>query len=382
MHVATSDISLALLLGHQLQAFGRAGYEVIGVSGPGPFGAGLRDLGVTHHVVPSLTRAVDVRSDLRAPVDLVRLFRRLRPDIVHTHNPKPGVYGRLAARAARVPAVVNTIHGLYALPEDRWTKRAAVYGLERLAVTCSDAELVQNPEDITTLRRLRVPEAQDPPARQRDRPRALRPVAHRARSRGGELRASVGAGPDDVVCGLVGRLVWEKGYREVFTAVESLRDRLPNLRVFVAGPIDDAKADAVTRADIEQAERSGIVFLGMRDDVDALYAAMDLYVLASHREGWPRSAMEAAAMGVPVVATDIRGCRQVVQDGVTGLLVPARDAAALARAVETLALDGERRRTMGAAARDKAAAEFDEQRVIAVTLAVYEALLGSRPEPV
>ena len=277
--------------------------------------------------------------------------------------------------------MVNTIHGLYALPEDRWTKRAAVYGLERLAVTCSDAELVQNPEDITTLRRLRVPEAKihllgNGIDLGRFDPSRIAPA------RVAELRAAVGAGPDDVVCGLVGRLVWEKGYREVFTAVESLRRRLPNLRVFVAGPIDDAKADAVTRHDIEQAERSGIVFLGMRDDVDALYAAMDLYVLASHREGWPRSAMEAAAMGVPVIATDIRGCRQVVQDGVTGLLVPPRDAAALARAVETLALDGERRRAMGAAARDKAAAEFDEQRVIAVTLAVYEALLGSRPEPV
>jgi glycosyltransferase involved in cell wall biosynthesis len=381
VHVATSDISLALLLGHQLQAFVRAGYEVIGVSGPGPFATGLRDLGVTHHVVPSLTRAVDVRSDLRAPFDLARLFRRLRPDIVHTHNPKPGVYGRLAARAARVPVVVNTIHGLYALPEDRWTKRAAVYGLERLAVTCSDAELVQNPEDITTLRRLRVPEAKIHLLGNGIDLGRFDPSRIEA-ARVAELRASVGAGPDDVVCGLVGRLVWEKGYREVFTAVESLRDRLPNLRVLVAGPIDDAKADAVTRHDIEQAERSGIVFLGMRDDVDALYAAMDLYVLASHREGWPRSAMEAAAMGVPVVATDIRGCRQVVEDGVTGLLVPPRDARALARAIEALALDVERRRAMGSAARDKAAAEFDEQRIIAVTLGVYETLLGSRPEPV
>ena len=156
VHVTTSDMSLVLLLGHQLEAYVRAGYEVVGVSGPGPYTAELADLGVSHHAVPSLTRAVDVGADVRAPVDLVRLFRRLRPDIVHTHNPKPGVYGRLAARAARVPAVVNTVHGLYALPEDRWTKRAAVYGLERVAAACSDAELVQSPEDVQTLRRLRV----------------------------------------------------------------------------------------------------------------------------------------------------------------------------------------------------------------------------------
>lgn len=378
VHVATSDMSLVLLLGHQLEAYTRAGYEVIGVSGPGPYAAQLADLGVAHEVVPSLTRAVDVGADVRAPVDLVRLFRRLRPDIVHTHNPKPGVYGRLAARAARVPAVVNTVHGLYALPEDRWTKRAAVYGLERVAATCSDAELVQNPEDVATLRRLRVAD------------RKLHLLGNgidltrfdRARipdARVAELRASVGAGPDDVVCGLVGRLVWEKGYAEVFAAVAALRDRVPNLKVFVAGPFDEAKADAVTRADLDRAERDGIVFLGMRQDVDALYAAMDLYVLASYREGWPRSAMEAAAMGVPVVATDIRGCRQVVDHGVTGLLVEPRDATSLAAAIAALATEPDRRRAMSAAAAAKARAEFDEQRIIAITLAVYASLLGTRP---
>lgn len=377
VHVATSDISLALLLGHQLQAFVEAGYEVLGVSGPGPFAAGLAELGVEHHVLPSLTRAVDPRADLRAPFDLARLFRALRPDLVHTHNPKPGVYGRIAARAARVPAVVNTVHGLYATPDDRAVKRAVVYGLERLASTCSDAELVQNPEDVATLRRIGVP------ARKVyllgngiDLARFARARIPDARVE--EVRRSVGAGPDDVVCGLVGRLVWEKGYREVFAAVARLRAQHPRLRVFVAGPFDEAKADAVTPADIEQAERDGIVFLGMRDDVDVLYAAMDLYVLASHREGWPRSAMEAAAMGVPVVATDIRGCRQVVDPGVTGLLVPVRDAVALADAVGALVDDPARRAAMGAAATAKAARDFDEQHQIATTLAVYQALLGSR----
>ena len=382
VHVATSDISLALLLGHQLQAFVGAGYEVIGVSGPGPFAARLADLGVEHRVVPSLTRAANPRADMRAPFDLFRLFRRLRPDIVHTHNPKPGIYGRVAARAARVPAVVNTVHGLYALPEDRLMKRATVYALERVAGGFADAELVQNPEDVDTLRRLGVPE------------RKLHLLGNgidltqfdRARvgvERVAAIRSSIGAGPDDVVCGLVGRLVWEKGYREVFEAVAALRTRVPNLRVFVAGPRDDDKADAVTQEDIDRAERSGIHFLGMRDDVDVLCAATDIHVLASYREGWPRSAMEAAALGVPIIATDIRGCRQVVDDGVTGLLVPPRDAKALEGAIEQLALDPVRRRAMAAAALGKARAEFDERHVIATTLAVYEGLLGRRlPVPV
>ena len=126
------------------------------------------------------------------------------------------------------------------------------------------------------------------------------------------LRRELGAEPGDVVCGVVGRLVREKGYAEVFAAASALRDRLPNLRVVVVGPGDPEKADALTDAELDAARAAGVQFLGYREDVDDLYAAMDLYVLASHREGFPRSAMEAAAMGLPVVATDIRGCREVV----------------------------------------------------------------------
>ena len=96
--------------------------------------------------------------DVLAIGELVRLFRRLRPDIVHTHNPKPGLYGRLAARIAGVPVIVNTVHGLYATPEDSGPRRAVVYSLERAASLCSQAELVQNPEDLAVLSRLGVPE--------------------------------------------------------------------------------------------------------------------------------------------------------------------------------------------------------------------------------
>ena len=117
----------------------------------------------------------------------------------------------------------------------------------------------------------------------------------------------------------------------------------------------------------------------MRDDVEDLYAAMDLYVLASYREGFPRSAMEAAAMGLPLVVTDIRGCRQVVDDGVNGRLVPVRDAPALADAIAALGGDADARRRMGAASIEKARREFDQQRVIDITLEVYQQLIDARP---
>jgi glycosyltransferase involved in cell wall biosynthesis len=380
VHVTTADISLALLLGPQLRAFAAAGYEVIGASAPGPHVDELRSWGIRHEALAHATRSMAPRHDAQALFELRTLFRRLAPDIVHTHNPKPGLYGRFAARLAGVPAVVNTVHGLYALPEDSWAKRALVYSLERAAAACSDAELIQNPEDVDVLRRLRIPERKLHLLGNGIDLRRFDP-AQRDAGRVTALRAELGAGPGDVVCGVVGRLVWEKGYREVFAAAARLRTQAPNVKVVVVGPTDEAKEDAITAADLDGAARDGgITFLGMRDDVEDLYAAMDVYLLASHREGFPRSAMEAAALGLPLVVTDVRGCRQVVDDGVTGALVPVGDANAIADAVAALAADGARRAAMGAAGRAKALREFDDRKVIDITLGVYEQLLGARPE--
>lgn len=381
VHITTTDISLELLLGPQLSAFIDAGYEVIGVSAPGEFVEAVEARGVRHIALANATRSMAPHRDLAALVELHRLFRSERPDIVHTHNPKPGLYGRIAAGTARVPVVVNTVHGLYALPEDRFAKRAIVYSLERLASMFSDAELVQNPEDMGTLRgTLREPAskltllangiemARFGPGRFAD------PAARQAVRQ--QIRSELGIGSDTVVVGAVGRLVTEKGYLELFEAWKRITDSTDlDAVLVVAGPSDPAKADAVSQDRLDDAERSGVRFLGMRSDVEDLYLGMDIYVLASHREGFPRSAMEAAATGLPIVATDIRGCRQVVDHGETGLLVEVRSAPALADALTRLITESHTRSSMSEAARRKAVAEFDQAAVIERTLATYERLL-------
>ncbi len=377
VHVTTTDISLALLLGPQLLAFRDAGYEVIGVSAPGHFARSLEDAGIQHVPLRHSTRAMAPHRDAAAFGELFAAFRRLRPDIVHTHNPKPGVYGRIAARAARVPVVVNTVHGLYALPDDPVAKRILVYTLERLAATCSDAELLQNPEDRPVLRRLGVP---------RSKLTVLGNGIDLGRFCGERIdpgrrdvvRKECGAAPGDVLVGAVGRLVREKGYAELLAAARRLAPRWPHLRFVIVGGFDPDKPDGLQAADVEAAERLGNVrFLGHRDDVDELYGAMDLYVLASHREGFPRSAMEAAACGVPIIATDVRGCRQVVDHGRTGVLVPVGDTVALEHAIVDLADDAPRRAAFGLAGAGKARQEFDQRRVIDTTLATYERLAAA-----
>jgi glycosyltransferase involved in cell wall biosynthesis len=378
VHVTAADISLALLLAPQLRAFADEGMEVIGVSAPGPFVPQLEAWGIGHVALRHSSRSVSPGDDLLAVPELVGVFRRLRPDIVHTHNPKPGLFGRVAARVAGVPGIVNTVHGLYATPEDPLVRRAVVYGLERAAAACSRIELVQNPDDLATLRHLGVPADHlvllgNGVDLERFQPRRTSVDIARARE-------ELGVGPSAVVVGTVGRLVWGKGFRELFATAARMRALRPEVVFVVVGPLDDAKGDSLTESDVAEATALGnVVFTGHRDDVEDLYPGFDVFVLPSYREGFPRSAMEAAASGLPVVTSDIRGCREVVDHGVNGLLVPLHDVGALVDALVGLAADPARRGTMGARSRAKALAEFDDRQVIRTTLDAYRRLPTRRP---
>jgi glycosyltransferase involved in cell wall biosynthesis len=375
-HLTTVDSSLRYLLYPQLTAVRDVGGDSVGISAPGPYADGLVAEGIRHVPLSSSTRSMNPLADVMAAAELWRILRRERPDVLHTHNPKPGLYGRVVGRLARVPIVVNTCHGLYFTETDPLVKRTILLVLEGIAARFSDAELVQSVEDRDRLvRRHAYPRRRTRLLGNgvdlgRFRPGVLTPD-ERARLRADEL----GARDDQIVVGMVGRLVAEKGLLELFDAARRLDDRYV---VVVVGPDDPAKPDALDRETIHGATEHGVRFLGMRDDVDRLYAAMDLFVLPSWREGFPRAAMEAAASGLPVVASDVRGCRQVVDHGVTGLLVPVRDGAALADAIRALGDDSDRRAAMATAAVERAAATFDERRVVDIVLDTYRRVAGRK----
>ena len=364
-HLTTIDLSLRYLLLAQIEGSLAAGDDVLGISARGPDVPFLEERGMRFVELRGSTRSMSLRGDLRAARELWSILRRERPAVLHTHNPKPGIYGRVLGRLAGVPLVVHTTHGLYAAPDDPLPKRLVVYGLEALASRFSHVELVQNPEDLELMRRWRIA-----PRRtlrllgngvDLDRFRPADDDERQAR------RTELGIGPADVVVGLVARLVAEKGIPELIDAIDQLG---PPFRLLLVGPHDPEKADALPPALLDRATAAGAILTGHREDVHRLYAAMDVFCLPSHREGFPRAAMEAAASGLPVVATDIRGCRQVVEPGVTGALVPVRDARALANALGQ-AVDPLVRAAQGIAGRDKAVADFDERAVVERTLASY-----------
>ena len=367
-HLTTVDLSLRFLVRPQLLAVIDQGGEAVGVSAPGPWVEELERDGIRHVPLTASTRGMSLGNDFKAMLQFWRVLREERFMVLHTHNPKPGVYGRILGRLAGVPLVVNTMHGLYATEDDSLPKRAIVYSLEAIAARFSDAELHQNSEDLEFCTRTRIL----PPGRGRllgngvDLERFDREkVDPAARAR---LRAELGAGGDDVVVGMVGRLVAEKGYPELFEAATTLGE---GYIVVAVGPDDPEKSDSLPEGAVANAKAAGVRFLGMRTDMEDLYSAMDLFVLPSHREGFPRAAMEAAAMGLPVVATDIRGCRQVVEDGVNGLLVPVRDPRALAAAISKLGEDRELRDKMSSASARVARERFDEQEVVRIVMDTY-----------
>lgn len=359
-HLCTVDLSLRYLLLAQIDAALARGDEVVGISAAGPDVEFLEARGMRHVALRASTRSMDLFADLRAARELFAVLRAERPDVLHTHNPKPGVYGRIVGRIARVPMIVHTTHGLYATDDDPLPKRVVVYALEAIASRFSHIELVQNPEDLALMSRLRLA----PRRKLRllgngvDLSRFRPPVpAERAAA-----RAELGLDDDDVVVGTVARLVAEKGVPELIAAMEQLG---APFRLLLVGPHDPEKADALPEELLERARARGGVLTGHRTDTEALYRAMDVFCLPSHREGFPRAAMEAAASGLPVVATNIRGCRQVVDEPATGRLVPVGDVAALAAAIRSVVGIG------AAAPRSRAETHFDEARVVERVLAAY-----------
>ncbi len=366
-HLTTVDMSLALLLATELDEDLRAGHEVLGISAPGKYVERVEALGVRHVPIRNFTRSWSLMSDLRAFVELLRSIRRLKLDVLHTHTPKAGVMGRIAGRLAGVPVVVNTCHGLWAKPDDPLLKRILVYGAEAFAMRFSDFELFQNEQDAATMRRFLKPGKWKVAGNGVNLERFTPDPAGRAR-----VRAEWGVGDDEIVVGTIGRRVREKGLAEFAQAAHELANR----GTFVwVGPDDDT--DALTAVPHQDAIR----FVGEYTDMPAVYSALDVFVLASYREGFSRASMEAAACGKPMVITDIRGCREIGTHEEHLLLVEPRSSAALVQGIARLLDDPELRTRLGRAARHRALSNFDQREVAKISLSTYEHLRPPRRIP-
>jgi len=358
------DFTLFHFLLPLMRAMHEAGHEVVGVCRDGPFAEKVRAEGFRAEAI-GFTRNYDLLHHVGVYGELVRLFKRERFDLVHVHSPIAALIGRLAAARAGVPTKVYTAHGFYFHEHQPWGLRHAFIGLEWIGGRFTDVLFTQSAEDAATARNFRlcrggvieaIGNGVDP---DRFRPAEATDAARL------RLRAELGAGPGDVVVLMIGRLVAEKGYPELLTAMESVDAHLWVVGSRLESDHAASVEDAIARIEADPALSNRISFLGYRSDVDDLLRTADIFILPSHREGMPRSIIEAMMSGLPVVATNIRGSREEVVDGETGFLVPVRDAARLVDALGRLAKDADLRSRMGAAGRERAVALYDESKVIA-----------------
>jgi glycosyltransferase involved in cell wall biosynthesis len=347
-----------------------AGFDVHIATPPSPAVQEVEGLGFRHHSLKISRGGANPWVELGSLWQMVRLFRTLRPTLVHLVTPKPVVYGGIAARITRIRAVVAAISGLgfvFALTGGRSRfMRWLVLLLYRFALTHRNVRVIfQNPDDRELLLRTGG---------------INRESTVLIRGSGVQLREYrfVPEPEGRPVVTMVSRLLRDKGVYEFVEAAGLLAREGMAVRALLVGKPDMANPASITMAEVERWREAGVVEpLGFRSDVADIFAASNVVVFPSYYgEGLPKVLVEAAACGRAVVTTDVPGCRDAIEAGVTGVLVPARDAVAVANAIRALILDPSLRRQMGAAGRALAERAYGIERVVAAHLSLYEDVLA------
>lgn len=345
------------------------GWDVVLVSPPGTYHTRLKREGFRWIELQFSRGGMNPLAEAAAIARLIALYRRERPDVAHHFTVKCVLYGGLAARIAGTPATVSSMTGLGHLFTTDTARARIARPLAKLLyrfVLGRSTVIFQNPDDRREFATLGLVEES---------------ACQVIRGSGVDVgrftpAASNGANGTETVL-LVGRLLAEKGIREFVEAARIVKRIRPGVRFVVAGEADPGNPTSIHPSMLQAWRAEGHVeFRGHQENMLELLHACDVAALPSYREGTPRSLLEAAACGLPLVASDVPGCREVVRHGLNGLLVPARDANALAEALLSLLIDSGKRRSMGARSREIAVSDFAQERVIAATLAVYQQALG------
>jgi lipopolysaccharide/colanic/teichoic acid biosynthesis glycosyltransferase/glycosyltransferase involved in cell wall biosynthesis len=349
-----------------------AGMDVHIVTRIREHGKRITDEGFTLVPIPFVRSGRQPFGELLAVLKLARLYRRLQPDLVHHVAMKPILYGSWAARLAGVPAVVNAFAGLgYVFIEQNWKARLLRAGVKmgmRSALALRNARVIlQNDADCNRLIHEKV---------------VRREQVAMIRGSGVDLQAfhpeTEGTREMPVIV-LGARMLWHKGIGEFVEAARILRKQGVRARCVLVGKADPDNPASLSDEQLARWHEEGIVeWWGHREDMPHVLMHADVVVLPSYAEGLPKILLEACACGKPVVATSVDGCREIIKDEENGLLVPPKDAAALASAMIRLVSDAELRRRMGQRGREIVARAYSKEQVARETLAVYTELLARK----
>ncbi|MBI1194466.1 MAG: glycosyltransferase [Gammaproteobacteria bacterium] len=343
-----------------------AGYEVVVATRVQELGDRIEASGLRLIPIRMRRRSLSPWREMFAILDLIRIYRRERPDVVHHVAMKPMIYGSIAAAFARVPVVVNAVTGLgFVFTSDRLKARLLrpliVAAFRLLLVGRGKAVIVQNSDDRGLLRRYLSTEDV----------RLIRGVGvdltvfHPGTKRTEQMDSTP-------LVVLPARMLWDKGVGEFVEAARLLRQRGIRVRMALVGGQDEENPSSIPMECVERWREEGIVECwGYQTSMPDIYRQADIVCLPSYREGLPTVLLEAAASGRPLITTDVPGCREVVENGRNGLLIPARNPAALAEAVEKLAVDRDYAARLGQAGLAEARESFSRDAVNSTTLEIY-----------
>ena len=349
-----------------MKALVKKGLHVTGAGAGGDgFETRIVEIGVAFKRLPIDQKGINPLADVKLSIDLYRWYKKEKPDIVHHFTIKPVIYGSIAARLAGVSQVINTITGVgYVFTEQKagWLRRI-VEVLYRIALGCAHFTFFQNQEDknyFTGNKLVKKSKA------------GLLPGSGVDCSHFSPTNSPVSAPKQSPTVLMVSRLLKDKGVYEFIEAARQVKKILPDTTFELLGRRDTRNPNVVPESDLKIWDSQGVVaWLGEVGDVRPVIAGADMVVLPSYREGLSRGLMEAAAMGKPIITTNAVGCREVVDDGVTGVIVPIKDISALTDAILMMLRDPEMRHSMGEAGRRKMQSEFDEKIVIDEIFRVY-----------
>ena len=380
-HIVPTDRIAYFLLCTRLSLLREAGFDVSVICGKVDLDTELRQSGLEVVHIP-FAREIAPLTDLRCAWNLYRTLCREHFDIVHSHNPKGGLLGPFVGRLSRDAIVVHTVHGFLFNENTSGLYRQLALGAERWTAHWCDHLLFQSHEDYRYAcdHRFKAPERLHLIGNGIDQCRFDRDRYPQARQL---KRRELGLEEEHLVTGMVGRLVKEKGFGEFFAMAGRIAREFPQARFLVVSITEEDQSDALDphQLSIEHGIADRCIILEQRHDMPELYLCMDVAVLPSYREGIPRALLEAAAMGVPIAASDIRGCREVIADGESGILFPLKDVDAFTAVVRSLLRDGAVRRRLGEAGRQRVLEEYTENRTVERLVAFYDEVLKQRKQP-
>lgn len=380
IRITTAAVSMRIILRSQLRYMSEY-FEVIGVASPDelhyPQIASQEGI-VTIPI--RMARTIQPIADAKALIQLIRLFRKERPTIVHTHTPKAGLLGMIAAFVTCVPIRIHTVGGM-PLMELKGVKRKVLWCTEWVTYRCAHSVWPNSYglRDWMIAHRLVSPSKLKVigyGASNGINTTRFDPVLPEIRGKANQLRIENKISAHALVFSFVGRIAKDKGIVELVAAFDRLLADGVDAYIVLLGTFEKEHGGLST-IEIDKIEsHPHIHFLGRADDVRPYFSMSDVFVLPSYREGFPNALMEAGSLCVPSIATDINGCNEIIQDGVNGYLVPSKDYNALYIKMKALADHKSIRQEMGQKARGVIVAKYDNHILWEDMLANYKLLLN------